>query len=75
MLYAFGNLRAAQGRLPESHEYHQMALEQFRSTIGDKHHRTADVCHKVAEHFIRTENYKDAMSVTFRLNFLLFVVT
>ncbi|KAF7509241.1 hypothetical protein GJ744_008301 [Endocarpon pusillum] len=63
VLYAFGNLRAAQGRLPESHEYHQMALEQFRSTIGDHHHRTADVCHKVAEHLIRIEHYKDAMSM------------
>ena len=38
-----------------------MTLDQFRSTIGDNHHRTADICHKVAEHLIRVGQYKDAM--------------
>ncbi|CZR65067.1 uncharacterized protein PAC_14967 [Phialocephala subalpina] len=43
VLHALGNVRASQGRLKESYDFHQRALMQYRSTIGDNHHRTADV--------------------------------
>lgn len=60
VLHALGNVRASQGRLKESYDFHQRALMQYRSTIGDNHHRTADVCYKVAEHYIRFEKLEDA---------------
>jgi hypothetical protein len=60
-LYALGNLRNLQGRYEDGFECHSRALAQFRSTIGETNHRTADVCHKVAEHFIRRGDDKEAM--------------
>ena len=61
LLYALGNLRALQGRLDESYECHCKAWEQFRSTIGDQNHRTADVGHKIAQHLIRMGKFNEAM--------------
>jgi tetratricopeptide (TPR) repeat protein len=60
VLHALGNVRASQGRLKESYDFHQRALLQYRSTIGDNHHRTADVCYKVAEHYMRFGKLEDA---------------
>lgn len=28
-------------------------MTQYQNTIGINHHRTADVCHRVAQHYIR----------------------
>lgn len=61
LYYALGNLRALQGRFNESYECHRKAWEQFRSTIGDQSNRTADVCHKIAEHLIRMGKLNEAM--------------
>ncbi|KAI9775352.1 MAG: hypothetical protein M1839_001268 [Geoglossum umbratile] len=60
VLHALGNVRASQGRLKDSFDYHQRALLQYRSTIGDNHHRTADVCYKVAGHYMRFGKLEDA---------------
>ena len=48
-----GNVRATQGRFEESFNFHHRALVQYRSTVGNNHHRTADLCCKVAEGYIR----------------------
>lgn len=51
--HTLGNVRQSQGRLDESEIWHKRALKQYQSTIGNMHHRTADVCHRVAEHCLR----------------------
>ena len=43
--------------------YHQRALLQYKSTIGNNHHRTADLCVKVAGHYIRVGQFEAAMLV------------
>ncbi|KAH7323575.1 tetratricopeptide repeat domain-containing protein [Rhexocercosporidium sp. MPI-PUGE-AT-0058] len=63
ILYALGNLRFLQGKFDESYACHQQAWEQFRSTIGDRNHRTADVAHRIAEHLIRLQRHEDAVNV------------
>lgn len=35
--------------------------------MGKNHHRTADLCHKVAQHLIRTERYEEALLVVLPL--------
>lgn len=46
-------MRYDQGFFEESEAYHRKALAQYQSTIGNLHHRTADLCHKVAQHCLR----------------------
>jgi tetratricopeptide (TPR) repeat protein len=60
ILQALGNVYESQGKLDESFGFHKRALEQFRSTVGHSHHRTADVCHKLAGHYIRIREYETA---------------
>ncbi|KAK1775513.1 tetratricopeptide repeat domain-containing protein [Copromyces sp. CBS 386.78] len=60
-LHALGNVRYSQGRIEESAEFHNKALQQYQSTIRNHHHRTADVCHKVAQHCIRNDRLSEAL--------------
>ncbi|KAN0095890.1 tetratricopeptide repeat domain containing protein [Hyaloscypha variabilis] len=64
ILHALGDLRAAQGRLEESFEFHKRSLASFEATIGKNQHRYADLCHLVAEHHIRHEEYDKALTLT-----------
>lgn len=61
ILYALGNLRAAQHEWDESFEYHQRALNHMLATVGEKDFYTANISHKVAEHFIRLHRNEEAM--------------
>lgn len=61
VLYALGNLRAAQDNWDESFEYHQRALRHMLATVGEKDFYTANVSHKVAEHFICLHRNEEAM--------------
>ncbi|GAB1210700.1 hypothetical protein APSETT445_009496 [Aspergillus pseudonomiae] len=61
ILSVLGNLRAAQSQLDESLEFHHRALDHMRATVGDKDFYTANVAHKVAEHFARLGRCKEAM--------------
>lgn len=60
-MHALGNVRYSQGRIDESAEFHNKALQQYQSTIRNHHHRTADVCHKVAQHCIRNGRLSEAI--------------
>ncbi|KAJ5363978.1 uncharacterized protein N7496_009691 [Penicillium cataractarum] len=60
-LQALGNVRFSQGRLKESEDFHRRALKQYQSTIRNRHHRTADVCHKMAQHCLRNGLLEDAI--------------
>jgi tetratricopeptide (TPR) repeat protein len=60
ILYALGNLRAAQNRWHDSFEYHQRAWQHMLATVGERDFYTANVAHKVAEHLIRLGQYESA---------------
>ncbi|KAK8068768.1 hypothetical protein PG994_005384 [Apiospora phragmitis] len=60
-LHALGNVYFDQGRTEKSEHLHYKALAQYQSTIGNHHHRTADVCHKVAQHCLRNGGKDQAM--------------
>ncbi|KAJ5769426.1 hypothetical protein N7520_003985 [Penicillium odoratum] len=60
-LHALGNVRFSQGRIKESEDFHRRALQQYQSTIRNRHHRTADVCHKMAQHCLRNGFFEDAI--------------
>ncbi|KAK7992997.1 tetratricopeptide repeat domain-containing protein [Apiospora saccharicola] len=59
-LHALGNVYFDQGQVEKSDEFHRRALAQYQSTIGNHHHRTADVCHKVAQHCLRNGHKEQA---------------
>ncbi|EME81309.1 uncharacterized protein MYCFIDRAFT_95554, partial [Pseudocercospora fijiensis CIRAD86] len=70
-LHTLGNLRSDQSAMAsdpaervalmeESYRYHQRALSQYQATIGIHHHRTADVCHRVADHCIQRKCFDQA---------------
>jgi hypothetical protein len=61
ILYALGNLRAAQNQWDESFEYHQRAWRHMRATVGERDFYTANVTHKIAEHLIRSGRNEEAM--------------
>ncbi|KAK8045566.1 hypothetical protein PG993_005590 [Apiospora rasikravindrae] len=63
-LHALGNVYFDQENLEKSEHFHCRALAQYQSTIGKHHHRTADVCHKVAQHCLRNGNYEQAIRLT-----------
>ncbi|CAI7670768.1 unnamed protein product [Penicillium pancosmium] len=60
-LHALGNVRFSQGLIKESEDFHRRALQQYQSTIRNRHHRTADVCHKMAQHCLRNGFLDDAI--------------
>ncbi|KAI1819341.1 tetratricopeptide repeat domain-containing protein [Xylaria intraflava] len=41
----------------ESLEIHMNCLKQYEATLGKFAHRTADACHKLAEHYIRLKQH------------------
>ncbi|KAL6699691.1 tetratricopeptide repeat domain-containing protein [Trichoderma pleuroticola] len=63
ILYALGNLRAAQDKWEESFEYHQRAWRHMLATVGERDFYTANVFHKLAEHFIRLGQNEEAISM------------
>ncbi|UKZ83205.1 hypothetical protein TrVFT333_011010 [Trichoderma virens FT-333] len=63
ILYALGNLRAAQNKWDESLEYHQRAWRHMLATVGERDFYTANVFHKLAEHFIRLGQNEEAIAM------------
>ena len=51
---------ASLDRLDENFTYHQRALLQYRSTVGDTDSATGDACYKVAGHYLREQDYEQA---------------
>ncbi|KAL8833097.1 MAG: hypothetical protein Q9170_004506 [Blastenia crenularia] len=60
-LHALGNVKSTQGFHEDSQRYHERALAQYLSTIGQNHHRTGDLHVKVAEHHFRRQEYEEAL--------------
>ncbi|KAF2502331.1 hypothetical protein BU16DRAFT_612008 [Lophium mytilinum] len=61
--HAIGNVKATQGHMEESLEFHRKALLHYKNTLGNNHHRTADICIKVAEHCIRKDQIDTALTL------------
>ncbi|KAL1302195.1 hypothetical protein AAFC00_002624 [Neodothiora populina] len=58
ILHASGNVKYSKGLHEESFTYHRRALLQYKSTLGNNHHRTADLCVKVAGHHLRLRHWE-----------------
>ena len=56
-LKAQGDDAAATKLWDESFSFHSDCLKQYESTLGKFNHRTADACHKLAEHHIRRKEH------------------
>ncbi|KAK0615120.1 hypothetical protein B0T17DRAFT_541102 [Bombardia bombarda] len=46
-----------------SESWHKKALAQYRDTIGSDHHKTADLCHRVAQHHLRRREFNIARTL------------
>ncbi|KAL9623533.1 MAG: hypothetical protein Q9160_002214 [Pyrenula sp. 1 TL-2023] len=62
-LHALGNIKDSRGLLDEGLDYHRRALLHYKSTLGNRHHRTADLFVKVADHNIRLYQYEMALAL------------
>ena len=60
-LHALGNVYTAQGDVRQGFDYHRKALKQYKSTIGNNHHRTGDANISVADHLLRLNKPKEAL--------------
>ncbi|KAI4247111.1 MAG: hypothetical protein L6R42_009723 [Xanthoria sp. 1 TBL-2021] len=60
ILHAWGNFYHHQGRFNVSAGLHERALQQYEAKFGKDHHKTADMCHKVAQHYILRAEYERA---------------
>jgi tetratricopeptide (TPR) repeat protein len=61
--FVTGRFLHAMGNVESSLDYHCRALIHYKLTLGSRHHRTADVFVKVAEHHIRLGNYDMALAL------------
>ena len=67
--HGLGNVKASQGLLEESFNFHRRARDHYRLTIGRQHHRTADANVRLADHFIRKNDIEGARYVESSLGF------
>ncbi|KAI9930214.1 hypothetical protein MW887_012026 [Aspergillus wentii] len=63
VLHGLGNWEQLKGNPDKSLEFHARALLHFKETVGNHHHRTADMCFKVAEHYARLEESEKAITL------------
>ncbi|KAI1841737.1 hypothetical protein JX266_012105 [Neoarthrinium moseri] len=63
IMYPLGNLQIAQGEWEKAFRTHSHALKIYQHTLGDKHHRTADLCYKVGWHYHARKQYVEAMDL------------
>jgi hypothetical protein len=59
-MLTLGNVRAAQNRMDESFQLHELALQQYRSTIGNSHPHTGGAMLKLSDHHYRLGNFDSA---------------
>ncbi|KAK5128552.1 hypothetical protein LTR85_003223 [Meristemomyces frigidus] len=66
LMHAIGNVKTSQGlvdgqdHIYEGFKWHCRAFDHYKASIGEDHHRTADVSHRLAEHFMRMKQYTEA---------------
>jgi tetratricopeptide (TPR) repeat protein len=74
ILHGYGNVKASKAEaaktngdtdeyerlMKETRSLHEAALVQLESTLGQYHHRVADLCHKMAGHYMADDNHESA---------------
>ncbi|TGO51365.1 hypothetical protein BOTNAR_0359g00150 [Botryotinia narcissicola] len=74
ILHGHGNVKASKAEvakkigetsqyislMQESRKLHEASLKQLESTLGEYHHRVADLCHKIAGHRILENDHAEA---------------
>ncbi|PPJ52979.1 hypothetical protein CBER1_10953 [Cercospora berteroae] len=60
LLHALGNIYLDLDETERSLSYHMRAMMHYKETVGPTHHRTADMCFKVAQHKYRTDHLDEA---------------
>ena len=64
-MFALGNVQISKGNSIAAFETHSQVLHLFKNSLGIRHHRTADICHKLGWHFNQSRNYSAAMYALF----------
>lgn len=62
-MFALGNVQISLGKFDEAYETHSQVLHLWKSSLGIRHHRTGDICHKLGWHLGRMRKYPAAMLV------------
>ena len=62
-LHALGNVKGSLDKEDEAHDYHRRTLMHYKTTLGNRHHRTADVFVKVADHNLNIGQYDMALAL------------
>lgn len=60
-----GNVKYDQGEFEMAEQLHQRALLHYQRTLGNNHHKTANLCHKMAQHCLRRGEFDNAKYVTY----------
>ena len=60
-MFALGNVQLGLGKFKEAYETHAQVLHLFKSSLGIRHHRTGDICHKLGSHLNQMRNYPASM--------------
>ena len=66
LMHAIGNVRVSLGDLEKGLDWHRAAWRLYVDTIGEGHHRTADVCHRLAHDYMKQEDYPEARFAFYR---------
>lgn len=62
-MYALGNVKVSQGdqkSVQQGYEWHVRAYNHYLDTIGEGHHRAADVSCRLADDHMRAKRYLEA---------------
>jgi hypothetical protein len=59
--YALGNLEIAKGLLDKAFQTHLNTFRAYKMNMGEKHHKTADIYHKIGWHYHVRKEYQKAM--------------
>lgn len=62
-MFALGNVQIGKSNFDEAYRTHAQVLTLFKGSLGIRHHRTGDICHKLGWHLHRDRKYSAAMSV------------
>ncbi|KAK5107684.1 hypothetical protein LTR62_000919 [Meristemomyces frigidus] len=62
-LHALGNVVGSLGDQDQSLDYHRKALLHYKNTLGNGHHRTADLFTKIGEHYLRLGLHDNALAL------------
>lgn len=59
--FVLGNVSISQNKLDNAFSLHSKALDNWKSTLQEQHHKTADAMHKYGWHLARVGKHHEAM--------------